>query len=120
MPEAQSGCCRCVGLPPFLAPGGVVLEGATVSSKFTLNSPDPVWTRLDWVLESFQGREKPLSITGLAPLDVVLNKYTSKECLSLLTVQHPASEQLMTHKQAILETSLVLPHLLFVACLTPW
>lgn len=90
-----------------------------MSSEFTLlNSPDSIQTKLAWVLSHFKGgrTEATVYITSLAPEEVL-----HKGCLSLhWFVQRPGSEQLTTHKQAVVETLLIPPHLLFVACPPHW
>lgn len=106
----------CVLLTSLLWSGA---GGCTVSSEFTLlNSPDSIQTKLAWVLSHFKGgrTEATVYITSLAPEEVL-----HKGCLSLhWFVQRPGSEQLTTHKQAVVETFLIPPHLLFVACPPHW
>lgn len=59
-------------------------------------------------------RQKPLFIAGLALLDVVSGKFSTRGVSLHWFVQHPGSEQLTTHKQAVLETFLLFPFISYL------
>lgn len=62
MHVAWCGHSGCISFSPSLTPDGVVLEDVSLSSKFTLNSPDPARTRL--------GLESLPRVKGEEPLTV--------------------------------------------------
>lgn len=108
----------CALLPSLLRSGA---GGCTLSSEFTLlNSLDSIQTKLAWVLSHFKGERTEATVhhrsgsPKCSPEEVL-----HKGCLSLhWFIQHPGSEQLTTHKQAVLETLLVPPSPP-ICCLSP-